>query len=296
MLAPAANGRRLGIRLIDRCRITQGRQSVTQPVASPLLPRQFGRIQWVGVWTLYTRDLRRYFREWLESIVAPVFTSLLWVAVFTFALGPDRSTPEGQAAFSFILPALVLFAGLTRSAETTTFSLMFDRMEGILADVLMPPLTPQEITAAYALGGATTGIVTASPVLAVMLVVPGFTVVAPAAAAVTLVLSCLMLSLIGIVTGIACRKWDHMAAVFGFILIPMAFLSGMFGPIAAMPDPVATVLTVSPLFHAFNAFRAATIGVSEVSMLVSLSVISVWVVGLWVLAGALIHRGWRIRD
>ncbi len=269
---------------------------MSQPVAAPRAPRRFGVVQWVGLWTLYTRDLRRYFREWLESIIAPVFTSLLWVAVFTFALGPDRSTPEGQAAFTFILPALVLFAGLTRSAETTTFSLMFDRMEGILADILMPPLSPREITAAYALGGASTGLVTVVPVLAVMLLVPGFTVTAPALALVALVLSCLMLSVIGILAGIACQKWDHMAAVFGFVLIPLAFLSGMFGPVAAMPEPVASILPFTPLFHAFNAFRAATIGVSEVPLGLSLAVLAVWVVGLWTLAGYLIRRGWRLKD
>src|SRR5690242_20218733 len=117
-------------------------------MSSPPGPRlrTIGRIHWMGFCALFHRELQRYFKEALETVLAPAFQALVYFVILFFALGPERGTVEGDALLSFVVPGLVLMAVLFRAAETTAFSLLFDRMEGMISDVLMAPLSPGEIT------------------------------------------------------------------------------------------------------------------------------------------------------
>src|SRR4051812_12105341 len=129
-------------------------------------PRPVGYVAWLGAWTLFLRELKRYLKEALETVLAPAFQALVYFVILVFALGPDRGTAEGSALLSHAVPGLVLMAVLFRAAETTAFSLLFDRMEGVISDVLMAPLGAAEMTAAYAFAGALSGLVTGGVVLA----------------------------------------------------------------------------------------------------------------------------------
>ena len=137
------------------------------------------------------------------------------------------------------MPGLVLMAVLFRSAETTAFSLLFDRMEGIISDVLMAPLGAAEMTAAYALAGAISGLVTGGVVLAGAMLAWPMPPAQPWALPVFAALSALMMSLAGMLIGLYCDKWDHLAAAFVFILTPLTFLSGVFAPVDQLPAAVA---------------------------------------------------------
>src|SRR3954469_3412808 len=129
-------------------------------------PRPVGYVAWLCAWSLFLMELKRYFKEALETVLAPAFQALVYFVVLVFALGPVRGTAEGDALLSYAVPGLVLMAVLFRASETTAFSLLLDRMEGIISDVLMAPLGAAEMTAAYALAGAISGLVAGGVVLA----------------------------------------------------------------------------------------------------------------------------------
>ncbi len=151
-------------------------------------------------------------------------------------------------------------AVLFRSAETTAFSLLLDRMEGIISDVLMAPLGAAEMTAAYALAGAISGLVTGGVVLAGAMLVWPMWPAHPWALPVFAALSALMMSLAGMLIGLYCDKWDHLAAAFIFILTPLTFLSGVFAPVDQLPAAVASVIRFNPIFHAIDGFRYGFLG------------------------------------
>lgn len=265
------------------------------PVAAPRAIRRFGACNWTGVGTLFLRELRRFLKEWLETVVAPGFAAILYLAVFTFALGPDRTTPEGAAVLRFILPGLVLFAILERAAETTVFSLVFDKMEGIIADVLMAPLTASEMVVAYALAGALSGLITGTPVVAVAVLVFEMPLGSPVLVAAFAAGGSLMLSLTGVLIGLWSVKWDHATAFFAFLLIPLTFLSGMFAPVELLPAPLPEIVRLNPIFYVIDGFRAGVLGIHSAPVGQSLAVLAGTNVLLWIACDRLVAAGWKLK-
>jgi ABC-2 type transport system permease protein len=260
-------------------------------------PRAVGRIFWLGAWTLFLRELRRYFKEALETVLAPAFQALVYFVVLVFALGPERGTDEGEALLSRVVPGLVLMSVLYRSTETTAFSLLFDRTEGIISDVLMAPLGAAEMTAAYALAGAISGLVTGGVVLTGTMLAWPIPPAHPWALPVFAALSALMMSLAGVLLGLHCDKWDHLAAAFVFVLAPLTFLSGVFVPVDQLPAAVASVIRFNPIFHAIDGFRYGFLGAGAgpVDPALSLAVVAGTAAVLWACCGVLIHRGYKLK-
>jgi len=258
-------------------------------------PRPVGYVAWLGAWTLFLRELKRYLKEALETVLAPAFQALVYFVILVFALGPDRGTAEGSALLSHAVPGLVLMAVLFRAAETTAFSLLFDRMEGVISDVLMAPLGAAEMTAAYALAGALSGLVTGGVVLAGAMLAWPMWPAQPWALPAFAALSALMMSLTGVLIGLYCDKWDHLAAAFVFVLTPLTFLSGVFAPVDSLPAPLDSIIRFNPIFHAIDGFRYGFLGGSAVDPTLSLAVVAGTAAVLWAWCGLLIQRGYKLR-
>ena len=269
--------------------------SAVLPPAAPRAIRGFGACNWIGVRTLFLRELWRFLKEWLETVVAPGFSAILYLAVFAFALGPDRSSVQGQAVLSFILPGLVLFAVLERAAETTVFSLVYDKLEGIISDVLMPPLGASEMVAAYALSGAVAGLITGTPVLAAAVLVLDMPIGSPLLVLTFAAGGALMLSLTGILVGLWSDKWDHATAFFAFLLIPLTFLSGLFAPVELLPAPLSQIVQLNPIFYVIDGFRAGVLDIHSAPVGLSLAVVAATNVVLWVTCDRLVARGWKLK-
>ena len=264
-------------------------------VPAPRLDRRFGRVHWLGIASLAGRDLGRVLKEWPETILAPVFSTLVYIAVFALALGPDRESAAGAAALTFALPGLVALALVQRAIETTAYSLVFDKMEGSIADVLMPPLSSAELTLGYVLAGMAAGLLTGAIVLAVVLaafaIVPAMPLVAAAFAG----LGAMMVTLAGILIGITAVKWDHVAAWFVFAVGPVTMLSGVFAPVDALPAPLDTLMQVNPVFYLIDGFRAGVLGAGTAPVWLSLTVIGTTTAGLWLAAVRVVAKSPRLR-
>lgn len=250
---------------------------------------------WPGLRTLLVREVRRFLKEWLETVVASAASTLLYFVVFVFALGSDRGTPEGREVLDFVLPGLILYTMMSRAAETPSFSLIFDRLEGIIADILMTPPSPTEMAVAYALTGMASGLLTGVVIgLGTILVWP-LALAAPWAIAAFAAGGCLMLSLACLMIGLWARKWDQMAAAFTFVLVPAAFLSGTFALIDVLPGWAQVVVSFNPMTYAIDGFRYGFLVCGEMDIGLSLAV--VWATNL-VLLGLAVHgirRGWGLR-
>ena len=264
-------------------------------VPAPRLERRFGRVHWLGIVFVVRRDLGRVLKEWPETILAPVFSTLVYIAVFTLALGPAREGPEGAAALTFALPGLVALSFTQRAIETTAFSLTFDKMEGSIADVLMPPLSSVELTLGYVLAGMAAGLITGAIVLAVVLGAFGLVPALPLIAALFAALGTMMLTLAGILIGISAVKWDHVAAWFVFAVAPVTMLSGVFAPVDALPAPLDTIMQLNPIFYVIGGFRAGVLGEGTAPIWLSLAVSGATALALWLAAVRLVAKSPRLR-
>ena len=125
---------------------------------APVRPVQIGRVNWIGLWTLYCREVKRFAKVGMQTVIAPVITSMLFLMVFTVAVG-DRAQLAGDVSFiAFLVPGLAIMAVLQNAFANSSSSLVVSKVQGNIVDLLMPPIGPGELLVGLALGGMTRGI------------------------------------------------------------------------------------------------------------------------------------------
>jgi len=257
-------------------------------------PRRFGRVNWIGMAALYWRELERLRKDYIDSLIGPALANLILMLLFRLAAG-EGATVDGLPLGTFIAPGLIMFATGERAFSGACASILFDKLEGMIADVIMAPLTAAERLVAYAGASATCGLTAGLATAAVMW---PFADILPAHAATSLGFllgGSLMLALLGIVAGLWARRWDHYAALLAYFLIPFSYLSGMFYATGGLPDLARHLIAANPLYYVIDGLRYGVTGRAETL---------VWPGGLLVvaldllLAGlvyGLFRRGWRLK-
>ena len=235
-----------------------------QPHGLPVRPIRIGRVNWVGLWTLYMREVQRFAKVAMQTVAAPVITSMLFLMVFAVAIG-GRARLAGDVDFiTFLVPGLVMMTVLQNAFANTSSSIVVSKVQGNIVDLLMPPIGPGELLVGLAAGGMTRGIAVGLAAVLVLGLFGGLSMpAAPLVAMAFLVLGSLALALTGILAGVWANKFDEMAAITNFLIQPLAFLSGTFYSVERLPTPFDTIATLNPFFYAIDGFRYGLIGIAD---------------------------------
>lgn len=259
-------------------------------------PRQMGAVNWLGFWTLYARESRRFIKVHFQTIWAPVVTTLMFLAIFALALGGSQMHEvHGVPFLEFLAPGLIMMAMVQNAFANTSSSLIIAKVQGNIVDTLMPPLSPLEQTMGFALGGVTRGLVVGIAVSLAMLAFVRLHVSHPLFILYHGIMASLMLALLGMIGGIWADKFDHMAAVTNFIVTPLSFLSGTFYSVERLPAPWHAIAMVNPFFHMIDGFRYGFIGASDGSPLVGAMVVLAANVLLLTVTYRMFRTGYKLR-
>lgn len=242
--------------------------------------RQYGAFNGIGVWTLFRREVGRFLKVWMQTVFAPVVTTLLYMTVFKLAFG-SRGQLTGDFAGldynDFLAPGLIVMSLLQNAFQNTSSSLVQSKFNDTYVDFLMPPLSPLELTAGF-IGGSIVRGVSVALISAVGIQLSGLAHLNVAHVWPIIwfsLTSAIILGALGAVAGIWAEKFDHLAAVTNFVIVPLTFLSGTFYDIKVMVDPFHTLALMDPLFYMIDGFRYGFLGVANSSI----------VTGLWVTGG-----------
>lgn len=249
----------------------------------------------IGLWTLYMREVRRFMKVYTQTVMAPVVTTLLFLAVFTLALGQYRPDIHGVPFSEFLAPGLVMMAIAQNAFANTSSSLMIAKVQGNIVDTLMPPFTPSELVLGIAMGGVTRGVFVGTAVALVMMPFAGLSIDNVGLIVFNALMASLMLSLIGMMGGIWADKFDHMAAVTNFVVTPLAFLSGTFYSIDRLPEIGQTVAHFNPFFYMIDGFRAGFIGHADTDPIIGMCVLTVINLALWYGCVRMIRSGYKLK-
>ena len=264
---------------------------------SPPAPRlrRFGAVNWIGFWTLYLREVRRFLKVSMQTVAAPVVTTLLFLAIFMLALGGNRRQIGGIGYAEFLAPGLIMMAMVQNAFANTSSSLMIAKVQGNIVDVLMPPLSPGELTWGFALGGVTRGVLVGLVVAGAMAVFVPLRLTAPGFALFHAFAASLLLSLLGLLGGIWADKFDHIATITNFVVTPLSFLSGTFYSIARLPEPWHGLALMNPFFYMIDGFRYGFIGHADGPIWTGLAVMLVINAALIAFCHLLIARGYKLK-
>jgi ABC-2 type transport system permease protein len=220
---------------------------------------------------------------------------MLFLAVFTLALG--RAVPEigGVSFLQFMAPGLIVMAMMQNAFANTSASLMISKVQGNVVDVLMPPLSPSELLIGFAMGGVSRGLVVALVLSLVILPFVDLEVHHIGFLLFHAMGASLLLSLLGLLTAIWAEKFDQLAAVTNFVITPLAFLSGTFYSIERLPEPLLTASKYNPFFYLIDGFRYGMIGHADGSLAVGASVVIGCVVVMWLICLKILTKGYRLK-
>ncbi len=258
-------------------------------------PRRFGAVNRIGVWTLYRRETRRNLRFQIDTIWGPVVSNLLFLAVF--GLAATNGTVPGNRAdlLGFVAPGLVAFALISRAFELSAASLLLDKLEGVIADVLQPPIGPLDMLIALGAAAISIGLLGGSVLALFMHLFVDMMPVAPGALLIYAVLSASMLGLAGMIGGLWAHRWEHYSMMLTYFVIPASYLSGMFYPLDVLPGYARDLTLINPIFYAIDGVRYGFTGIAQAPLSTGLLYLLATNVVLGVVVFALFRRGWRLK-
>ena len=255
-------------------------------------------VNWGGLRTLYIKEVRRFFKVQMQTVWAPAITTLLYLAIFTVALGRGGRTVLGVPFADFIAPGLIVMAMLQNAFANSSFSLLVGKIQGTIVDYLMPPLSTGELIAGLVGASVTRAFLVGFAVWFAMLLWPGVSVDIRRPELVLWfgLMGSLLLSFLGLLTSVWAEKFDHAAAVTNFVVTPLALLSGTFYSVHQLSPAFQKVSHANPVFYVISGFRAGFLGTSDSPLLVGSAGLLLLNILLWAACYSLLKSGWKIKN
>lgn len=257
--------------------------------------RRFGRVNWMGLYTLAAREVRRFMAVRTQTVLAPLVTAGLFVMIFSIAIGPTRGEVMGVAFTTFIAPGILMMTVIQNAFANSSSSIVSAKIQGNIVDTLMPPLSPAELVLGYLAGSVARGLLVATAIWIGLALFVGIGAVHPLWALSFVLLGSAFMGALGIVTGIFANKFDQMSAITNFIITPLAFLSGTFYSVRDLPPGLREITYFNPVFYLIDGVRHGVIGVSDSNPVLGLAFCGTATLALVLVAWAMFRRGYRLK-
>ena len=257
--------------------------------------RRFGRVNWLGLATLVEREIRRFMNVWSQTIMAPLINAGLFLMIFVIAVGPDRGPVMGVPFVTFIAPGILTMTVIQNAFANTSSSLASAKVQGNIVDTLMPPLSAAELVAGYIAGAVARGLLVAAVIALGVFVFLDVGIRSPLWVLAFTVLGSVFMGGLGLIAGIYANKFDQLAAISNFVVTPLAFLSGTFYALEAMPPVLQALSHANPFFYVIDGVRYGMLGVSDSPPWRGLAVVAFSAAAVSALCWRWFARGYRLK-
>ena len=226
----------------------------------------FDGINRIGLWSLYMKEVRRFLKVQTQTVWAPAVTTLLFLVIFTVALGREGREVLGVPFATFVAPGLIVMGMMQNAFANASFTLLGGKIQGTIIDLLMPPLSYGELMAGIVAAAVTRAVMVGGAVALAMAFYPGVSLAVEHAWALVWfgLMGAVMLSLMGLLTSIWAEKFDHNAAITNFVVAPLALLSGTFYVIDNLAPAFQAISRANPFFYVISGFRYGFLGESDI--------------------------------
>jgi len=258
--------------------------------------RGMGVFNWIGVRTLMQRELMRFLKIYMQTIIGPALTTLLFLIIFSIALG-RASKFVGETPFlEFLGPGLIIMSMIQNAFANSSSSLLSAKIAGNITDLLLPPLTALEFALSFLAGSIGRGILVGLASVALIITFVPIRVHDYFALIYFSIIACSIMGLAGLIAGIWADKFDQMAAITNFIVTPLSLLSGTFYSISNLPNTFYLISQFNPFFYMIDGFRYSLIGYADANVLVGGSVLFILNFILFITAVIMLKTGYRLKS
>ena len=257
-------------------------------------------VNWAGMRALYRKEVRRFMKVQLQTIWAPAVTTLMFLVIFTIALGGGNGSGRqvlGVPFADFIAPGLMIMGMMNNAFANSSFSLLAGKMQGTLIDYLMPPLSNSELLLALVGAAMTRALCVGLALWGAMALWPGVHVTPAHPWAIIWfgLMGSALTAFIGVLTSIWAEKFDHAAAITNFVIGPMTLLSGTFYSVDRLAPIFQAISHANPFFYAISGFRYGFVAAADGDVVVGSIVLLVLNIALAMLCYMLLRRGWKLK-
>lgn len=257
----------------------------------------------VGLWSLYIKEVRRFLKVQMQTVWAPAVTTLLFLVIFTVALGRSGREVLSVPFGTFVAPGLILMGMMQNSFANASFSFLSGKLQGTIIDLLMPPLSAAELMIAMVGAAVTRAIMVGATVAFAMWLYPGVELSAAHPWAIVWfgLMGALLMALVGLMSSLWAEKFDHNAAITNFVIAPLTLLSGTFYVISNLGPVFQAISRANPIFYLISGFRFGFLGSSDIGdtsqavLIAALGVAALNLV-LGLVTYRLLKTGWRIKS
>ena len=253
-------------------------------------------MNWLACYTLFRKERARFLKVWLQTVLAPVVTSLMYVVVFGHVLEGRVEVFDGVSYVAFLIPGLLMMSVIQNAFANSSSSMIQSKVMGSIIFILLPPFSALELFIAYVGAAIVRGLMVGVGVLLLAL----FYVKVPVENVFIIIgfafLGSYIMASLGLIAGMWAEKFDQIAAFQSFIIVPMTFLSGVFYSIKSLPPLWSAVSKFNPFLYMIDGFRYGFFGQSDQPVELSFVVMLVAALLLTVVSVALLKRGYKLRD
>lgn len=261
------------------------------------------QVNWIGLKTLYMKEVRRFFKVQTQTIWAPAITTLLFLVIFSIAMGRGDRQVLGVNFATFVAPGLIVMGMMQNAFANASFSFLSGKLQGTIIDFLMPPLSEGELMTAMIAAAVTRAILVGLALYLAMSLWPGvdLTMAHPWAVVWFGLMGSIFLATLGFLSSIWADKFDHNAAITNFVIAPLSLLSGTFYVIDNLSPLFQAISRANPFFYIISGFRFGFLGSSDIgstNMAVLHSAIGLGVLNLalCVLTYLILRSGWKLKS
>ena len=252
-------------------------------------------ISWRSTWSIYTRELTRFLRTWMQSLIAPVMTTSLYFIVFGAAIG-DRMPDLGGVDYgAFIIPGLMMLTLLGETTSNSSFGIYMPRFTGTIYELLSAPVGVAETLIGFVGAAATKSLILAGIILATALLFVDYSIAHPFWAVLFIMLVAAAFSLFGFILGIWADNFEKLGIIPTLFLTPLTFLGGTFYSIDMLPEPWDTIALANPIVYLVSGLRWTFYGSADVDFRISLAITIAFLAICTAIIAYIFKTGWRLR-
>ena len=258
--------------------------------------RRFGTINWIGFYSLYKKETLRFLIVFGQTILGPVLTGILFLIVISIAWGDERGEVLGLPFIEFLAPGLISMQVIQQAFSHSSSSILMGKVMGNIIDLIGSPLSAAEVTLAIVLASVTRSFIICTVSIICFNLFTDVKVLNYYHFFAYLILSSFFMGSLGFIAGMWAEKFDNMATVTNFIIVPLSFLSGTFYSIEKLPSILKEISIYNPFFHMIDGLRFSMIGYSDGSIIFGLPYLLLFNLILWFTAYYLYKKGYKIKS
>lgn len=252
--------------------------------------------KWIAYYTILIREVLRFSRIWIQTILPPVITTALYFIIFGNLIGPAIGEMHGFTYMEFIVPGLIMMAVITNSYANVVSSFYGSKFQGNIAEMLVSPVPNWIILAGFISGGIARGMAVGTAVTMVSLIFSKLYIEHLFVMFTIGLLTSTLFSLAGLINGVYAKSFDDISIVPTFVLTPLTYLGGVFYSITMLPEIWQKISLLNPVLYMVNGFRYGVLGIADIPIWISYLIILGFIILLGSFSMYLLNRGIGIRS